>query len=153
MCYACGDHGQSTSVKFSLRQPAIALIVLSSVAILMDLAILNAIRKASIADSPRMVGEREPQRRSGKSIVSGAIANGGLLAIHMFVLFGSVNMLRLRSYSSARMAAIVSLIPFCSPGVLLGVPFGYWALRILRRDDVKAAFPPTSPLVTRMADK
>jgi hypothetical protein len=73
-------------------------------------------------------------------IFGNVVANGGLFLVHLTVLLGSLNMLRVRSYSSALTAAIVSLIPFCSPVVLLGLPFGIWALAVLRREEVKEAF-------------
>ena len=56
------------------------------------------------------------------------------------VVIGSVSMLRLRGYRSARAGAILSMIPFCSPCFVFGIPFGIWALVILLRPDVKRLF-------------
>jgi hypothetical protein len=43
-------------------------------------------------------------------------------------------------YGRTVAAAIVACIPCLSPWVLLGIPFGIWALVVLCRRDVQAAF-------------
>jgi hypothetical protein len=74
-------------------------------------------------------------------VADGAKAiNGGLLLIHAFVLYGALMMYRARAYRHALTAAIVSLIPFCSPIVLVGIPFSIWALAVMFRRDVREAF-------------
>ena len=59
----------------------------------------------------------------------------------LLILAGGFQMLRLQSYRLAIIAAIVALLP-CSPAWLLGLPLGIWALVILARRDVRAAFGP-----------
>jgi serine/threonine protein kinase len=61
------------------------------------------------------------------AIATGYLLNGGLL------------MKQLRSYPSALAAAILAVIPW-SPGWIIGLPFGIWALIILRQPPVIAAF-------------
>jgi len=39
-------------------------------------------------------------------------------------------------------AAIVACVPFCSPCVVLGIPFGIWALVVMAKPEVRAAFQP-----------
>jgi len=53
-------------------------------------------------------------------------------------------MLRFRGYRNAVVASVISLIPFCSPVVLLGIPFGLWALVLLCQAEVQAAFESTA---------
>jgi hypothetical protein len=60
---------------------------------------------------------------------------GGAVAL----VVGAVQMMRLRAYPLAVAAAILALVPW-SPGWLLGLPFGIWALVVLHRREVKAAF-------------
>jgi hypothetical protein len=48
-------------------------------------------------------------------------------------------MLRLRSYPLAVAAAVLAVVPW-SPAWLLGLPFGIWALVVLCRPGVRAAF-------------
>jgi len=56
-----------------------------------------------------------------------------------FVLVAAVRMFRLRSYLMAVMASALALIPW-SPGWILGLPFGIWALIVLSKPEVMAAF-------------
>ena len=47
-----------------------------------------------------------------------------------------------RNYRLAYTVAILSVIPLVSPMIICGIPFGIWALIVLHRRDVKAAFGP-----------
>src|SRR4051794_12397786 len=73
----------------SLRPPALSLLILSSIAMILDVAILlNAIGN----DARTMLRDEGPEK--GKElIVSNVVANGGMLVIHGFMLCGFVNML------------------------------------------------------------
>jgi hypothetical protein len=55
------------------------------------------------------------------------------------IMVGAVNMLRLDSHGAATSAALAAMLP-CSPGWLIGLPVGIWALVVLRAPEVKAAF-------------
>jgi hypothetical protein len=64
-----------------------------------------------------------------------------LMAIaSLVVAFGGYQMKSLGNYSSAMTAAILSLIPCCSPCCVVGIPFGIWALIVLNDPEVKSAF-------------
>ena len=56
------------------------------------------------------------------------------------ILFGALKMMRLQSYGWAMAAAILAVIPCISPCCCLGIPFGIWALVVLSKPEVKAAF-------------
>jgi hypothetical protein len=56
-----------------------------------------------------------------------------------FVLVGAFHMVKFQSYLWAVTAAIVALLPW-SPGWVLGLPFGIWALMVLSKPEVMAAF-------------
>ena len=56
------------------------------------------------------------------------------------ILVGAWSMRQGRRYRLAYGSAILSCIPFLSPFVFLGIPFGIWALIVLHRRDVKEAF-------------
>ncbi len=60
--------------------------------------------------------------------------------INLAVITGAIHMIRLKSYSSAMTAAILSVIPVCSPCFILGIPFGIWAIIVLRNPAVQAQF-------------
>src|SRR5262245_18448140 len=76
----------------------------------------------------------EPQ--SAVAIVF-VIAN---LFVCALVLFGAVSMLRLRPRWGALVGAWAALIPLFGPCYLIAIPFGIWALFVLYRPDVIAAF-------------
>jgi hypothetical protein len=61
------------------------------------------------------------------------------LVIGVVVLVGAARMRSLRSYEFAVIACIAAMLP-CSPSFVIGLPLGLWALMVLRRPDVKAAF-------------
>ena len=63
-----------------------------------------------------------------------------IFASHWVVLVGVIKMLQLRGYRMAVTAAILSITPITSPGYLLGIPFGIWALVALSTTRVSKAF-------------
>lgn len=71
---------------------------------------------------------------------------GGIVSLvvwpfmNVAVALGAVSMLRLKNYRTANMAAILAIIPVCSPCFVLGIPFGIWAIVVLHRPEVKQHF-------------
>jgi len=72
----------------------------------------------------------------------GAIITGSLgiifAAMGLFTVVGAQRMMRLQSYGLAVAAGVLQLVP--SPGSLLGLPIGIWALVALTRHEVHVAF-------------
>lgn len=62
------------------------------------------------------------------------------LALAPLIVYGAIQMLKARRYGMARLAAILSLIPVSSCCFVLGIPIGIWALVVLHKPEVKAAF-------------
>ncbi len=56
------------------------------------------------------------------------------------IAVGGAKMAFMESYSIAKIGAALACIPLISPFVLWGIPFGIWALVVLRDPKVKAAF-------------
>ena len=56
------------------------------------------------------------------------------------IAVGGAKMAFMESYSIAKIGAALACIPLISPFVLWGIPFGIWALIVLRDPKVKAAF-------------
>jgi hypothetical protein len=113
--------------------PGIILLVLSGLFMLLLLATLpgQLVQLSNIDTStPEGLGE----------------LTGGVVAILLFfvmtgaVILGSICMIRMKGYSGAVTAAMAAVVPCCSPFFLLGIPFGIWALIVLMRADVRAAF-------------
>jgi hypothetical protein len=55
-------------------------------------------------------------------------------------ILGAVAMIRRRHIAHAWAGAICSLVPICGPCIGLSIPFGIWAMVLLRRPSVRAAF-------------
>jgi len=62
------------------------------------------------------------------------------LAMSVLILMGALKMKSLRSYEFSITAAILSMVPCVTPCCFIGLPFGIWALIILRTPEVKSHF-------------
>ncbi len=71
----------------------------------------------------------------------GLAANVFSVLVGVFIIFGSLKMMKLQSRGLAMATAIVSMIP-CLTGCccVLGLPFGIWALVVLNKPEVKSSF-------------
>ena len=86
-----------------------------------------------------------------KSILQGFVISGNMFAFLLvslvaaqgiLLIIGAFNMMRLRSYRMAVVGSILAVLPFF-PGAVIGLPMGIWALVLLVKKDVKAAFGQT----------
>lgn len=72
-------------------------------------------------------------------------------ALNLFALLGAVLMWRVSVYPVCIIAAVVAIVPGLTGCCVTGMPFGIWALVVLIRPEVKAAFaaktalPPADP--------
>ena len=57
-----------------------------------------------------------------------------------FIAVSAHKLINLEGRVQGMVAAIMCLIPFVSPFVILGIPFGIWLLVLLNKDDVKKTF-------------
>jgi hypothetical protein len=62
------------------------------------------------------------------------------VALSALIIYGAIKMLQLHSWGLSVTAAILAVIPCISPCCIIGIPFGIWALVVLNRPEVKAAF-------------
>jgi len=63
-----------------------------------------------------------------------------LMAAHtVVVIFGAWNLMQLRSYRLALAGSILGILPF-APGAIVSIPMGIWALVVMTKKEVKAAF-------------
>ena len=62
------------------------------------------------------------------------------IAIAFFIIYAAMQMKKLTSWGLALAASIVAMIPCLSPCCIIGLPIGIWALVILLKPEVKAAF-------------
>jgi hypothetical protein len=134
----------------AVKGPAIALLVVAILGILFALAALvNSLRTdpgAVVAQAQKQNPQMNAEQAEWLSKVGeygtkgGAAYDGVLLLASVLVLFGAIQMLKLRSYGLAMTGSILSLIPCISPCCILGIPFGIWSLIVLLRPEVKQAF-------------
>jgi hypothetical protein len=82
------------------------------------------------------------QERQG-TVSVGCLLNIGVgiaaWVVGLILLVAAVQMLRLRGYRLAYAGGILAMAPV-TPLFLAGIPLGIWALAVLRRPEVKAAF-------------
>jgi ABC-type spermidine/putrescine transport system permease subunit II len=57
-----------------------------------------------------------------------------------FIAYGAYCMRRGVRYRTSKIAAILACIPIVSPMIWFGIPFGIWALLVLRQPAVRRAF-------------
>lgn len=126
-----------------LKGPALALIITAALGIAFQALSLvrHAMGTATAMVIPGMSGSQAEMLRMLAGPIGVVSAMIGL-AIGVVVLLGALKMKEARSYGFALVAAILAMIPCISPCCCLGLPFGIWALVVLVKPDVKAAFLP-----------
>ena len=125
----------------SAQAPAIALICVGAIAIV--LGSLGLVGDLFMYLSGML--DQLEERNNGPvseytQVIVRTIWGGVLLIAACYVLYGSIQMMRLRSYPIAFSAAVVATIPMLGPCCILGIPFGIWALVVLAKPEVKRAF-------------
>jgi hypothetical protein len=81
-------------------------------------------------------GRAEPIVGLGASVTA-ALA---LLFVAGLILIAGMQMSRLRSRELCLVASVLAMIPCTSPCCPVGIPMGLWALLVLNRPEVRAAF-------------
>lgn len=123
-----------------VKPPAIALMVFAGLNALQGLLFLGV----------GLFGAAEPSVWSGGQASDLDPAANAAIAVVLallmmgtggFVFFGAMKMMKLQSWGLALAATIIAMVPcftvYCCP---LGLGFGIWALVILVKPEVKAAF-------------
>lgn len=124
-----------------VRRPAIALIIVSSFAIVAGFVGFagDAYLVQSGAVEQMDAASGEPGAASSK--IAFRTFYGILLMIaSVCVLVGAIQMKNLKNFNLAYAGAMIAAIPCVGPCCLLGIPFGIWALNVLNRDDVRDEF-------------
>ena len=64
-----------------------------------------------------------------------------LLGIGSVVLFlGSSFIFAMRNYQLAKITTIIGMIPFVTPGIVIGIPIAIWAYAVLQKREVMDSF-------------
>jgi hypothetical protein len=125
-----------------LAGPAIALIVTAILGLVSHLGIAVLYGVVGVTEHPAM--NRPGHHNQADLLVGiGIMETAAMVGIVMsiLILVGALKMKNLQSRTWAFVAAILALCPCLSPCLLLGLPFGIWALVVLCDSSIKAAFP------------
>jgi hypothetical protein len=131
----------NSSPNYKVQAPAIALILVAVIAIVLGiLGLLGDLFLYSFGAIDQLEAENDGPISEYTQIIVRSIWGGILVLAACFVLYGAIQMKRMRSYGMALAAAIVAAIPMLGPCCIVGIPFGIWAIVVLSKPEVKRAF-------------
>ncbi len=114
--------------KERLSRPATALIIMSSIqSVLVAIPLVSAV--FVWFQSGLVAADIVP-------LTVGSLQFSGLLMIAI----GAAKMGFLESYTLGRLAGFLACVPFITPFIIIGIPFGIWALRLLSDPMIESAF-------------
>jgi len=127
-----------------VRGPAVGLMVTAVLGFLINLVGIfwNLLSTAGMGMTPPGRGPNPELERymtmfgGTLGVVSGIVA----LGVAGLIFYGALKMKKLEGHGWAMAASILALAPCISPCCLIGLPVGIWALVVLARPEVKAAF-------------
>lgn len=126
------------AAKDQVNGPGIALLVTGGLNILFSIwgFISGAAGPQELPpDAPEQMRQfLEATQRFGPAFNIIPLVLGGL------IIFGALKMRNLQSFGLAMAASIIAMIPCLSPCCCIGIPIGIWALVVLNKPEVKAAF-------------
>jgi hypothetical protein len=119
---------------------AIFLYVMAGLSIPMHLvnAVMTIANPGGIA-GPGMPAPANEAERIGQ--LAGSIgASVVLVVMNILVIVGAYHLQNLKKFSLAMTGAIIACIPCCGPCLVLGIPFGIWALVLLNDSRIRPHF-------------
>jgi len=127
----------SEQAKEMLRVPALCLKIAAAVG-----ALAEVVWIAMLALGIGLAGAEAGEDALPAMFTGGIQIGFGVLGIGVavFLWIGATKMAALESYGLSMAVAIVALIPCLSPCCVFTLPFGIWALIVLVKPEVKAAF-------------
>ena len=135
--------GEREAALQAVKGPAIALIIVASLGVAYyGLSGLFTLFTGGMMLHQELPPEVPPQVRALVENMRGPLAAVISLVVatmNGFVLFGAIKMLRLQNFGLVMAAVIVAMLP-CQCCCLLGLPFGIWALMVLKKPEVKSQF-------------
>jgi len=127
------------AARSQVTAPAVALMISAILGILYQAAMMLF----RVLGTPFLLAQQNAQMPAWIAALSGTVGTimgvVGIL-IGLVILFGAIKMKRLEGYTLAVTSCILAMVPCLSPCCLLGLPFGIWALVVLCKPEVKAAF-------------
>jgi hypothetical protein len=145
--YQSDSQGQLGAKPFNpakVQAPAIAMIIFGSLSLLASIyGMVNALISQPPTFPPDTPEFAIQIAQNSVGPVAAAIQSIFIL-LAIVILFGGIQMLRLKSWGMALAGAILSIINVGSCCCILGLPLGIWALVILLMADVKQHFAMSS---------
>ncbi|NTX15174.1 hypothetical protein HUA76_30700 [Myxococcus sp. CA056] len=145
-----GDGFPGTNPKEAVSLPAILLMVTSAVTFLWALTNLatpvGPEQLEQLYNDPNLAPYRDMLEQNKETIdwlvsVGGRLVMfGPVLLLNALTFFGALKMRQLQSRGLAMAGAIASLVPCCGTCGCLALPISIWALVVLAKPEVKAAF-------------
>lgn len=137
------DDGRAQALS-RVKAPAICMLVMGILSALYAFAFPFQMKQQfnAIANQPGMDANMRAmiQNWSAAPMWIWFIAVVFSLLINGVIIFGSLRMMKLRSYGLSMAAAVLSILPCGSVCCCLGLAFGIWAAITLNRPDVKSHF-------------
>ena len=121
-----------------VKGPAIALMIAAGLSILTALYLFGVALKGAL--DPDLSATVEDEQDAAISFAFTLVTSCFFSAVASFVLFGAIQMFRLKNHRLAQVASIVAMIPCISPCCVLSLPFGLWSILVLNKTDVRRAF-------------
>jgi hypothetical protein len=133
--------GRQVEPATQVQAPAVAMIVVSLVALIVGTLGLIADMFLIVSG---MMEKLEAMNNGPTSVYTDTVIRviwGIILFVaSSFVLYGALQMKRLKNYRVAVAASIVAMIPLVGPCCILGIPFGIWAVMTLGKPGVRQSF-------------
>ena len=130
--------GYSSAAADEVSGPAIGLIVFAILGLLIQggSLLLSLAGTAFLASSTANM----PNNAVFINMLTGTMGVVAHFVGLIVILIAAIKMKKLESHGFAMTASILAMIPFISPCCCIGLPVGIWALVILSKPEVKAAF-------------
>jgi hypothetical protein len=124
-----------------VKGPAIFILVVSILDLLTAILniILTAVGGSTLFKMPGM-SEQDAAMQEKIMLLFGLPANIFAITVAAFCIFASIRMMKLQSFGLAMTCAVLTLIPCGTCCCFLNLGAGIWALVVLNKPDIKAAF-------------
>jgi len=134
--------------KSRIKTPALCLIICTILSLVMMVGAIGAsVIRITTGIEPvppppssfRHLSAQDPDYVRMKGVIN-LVSCTVIFSLQCLVLFGAIQMYRLKSYGFAMTANILCLIPCISPCCIIGIPFGIWGLTALSSQNAKSFF-------------
>ena len=126
-----GTRSKLETIRQQVRKPADGLIIAGGINILCIIPFTLLVGSMILTHSRLL-----PQAGLDAKVAALSLLVTCLGAV---IIYGVMRMKELENYKWSVISSILAILPI-SPGCLLGVPFGVWALSVLLRSEVRKAF-------------